>query len=496
MINSLKYFNEVCIKKFENIEDEFIKDPHDISSYVINVKEVLEDLGVVIIKEMLEDLDQLIKDSSARKKSWIVERSASKTLITSLGTVNYNKTYYSDKVTGQTVCLLDKLMDITDHKRITEDAIANVLTESVQTSYRRGGENVSIGRTAVSKQTVKNILHNLKFPDIDNPTEKKVVDYLYIDADEDHVALQFKDQRGDIEKNEDGYKNNTFLTKLAYVYEGVEKEAPQSKRHRLVNPYYFSGSGAYETNEEFWNEVYEYIESHYDTSKIKKIFLNADGGPWIKGCRTKLTDITYVLDEFHMKKYLVKMTSHLEKSFSKKEVKEIRKIINEIIKENTKEEFRNAIKYLQEYAEDDIEKQRIENAGDFFLRNWMAAKKRFSDRKNIKGCSAEGHVSHVLATRMSSRPMGWSKRGATQMAKLRAYYLNGGDMLTLARYQEEVLPQAAGAELELPLSASEILRSERNRHGITGKYVEALPYYEMPVSVKKRLTIQHHIAGL
>ena len=291
MINSLKYFNEVCIKKFENIEDEFIKDPHDISSYVINVKEVLEDLGVVIIKEMLEDLDQLIKDSSARKKSWIVERSASKTLITSLGTVNYNKTYYSDKVTGQTVCLLDKLMDITDHKRITEDAIANVLTESVQTSYRRGGENVSIGRTAVSKQTVKNILHNLKFPDIDNPTEKKVVDYLYIDADEDHVALQFKDQRGDIEKNEDGYKNNTFLTKLAYVYEGVEKEAPQSKRHRLINPYYFSGSGAYETNEEFWNEVYEYIESHYDTSKIKKIFLNADGGPWIKGCRTKLTDI-------------------------------------------------------------------------------------------------------------------------------------------------------------------------------------------------------------
>lgn len=39
--------------------------------------------------------------------------------------------------------------------------------------------------------------------------------------------------------------------------------------------------------------------------------------------------------------------------------------------------------------------------------------------------------------------MGWSKRGATQMAKLRAYYLNGGDMLELARYQEEELPMAA-----------------------------------------------------
>lgn len=496
MVNSVKYFNEVCIKKFLEFEDKFIEKPTDIASYVINVKETLEELGVKIIQEALEELDQLIKNSSARKEKWSVERNTQKTLVTSVGTVNFKKTYYTNKESGEITCLLDRIMGIGDHKRITEDAVANILKEAVQTSYRRGGENVSIGKTEVSKQTVKNVLHKLTFPEADVPKAKKVVDYLYIDADEDHVALQFNDVRGDLETYEGRYKNNGFIAKLAYVYEGIEKEAPQSKRHRLVNPHYFCGTSAYETNEEFWDDVYGYIESYYDVSKIKKIFLNADGGTWIKGCKSRIAGITYVLDEFHMKKYLVKMTSHMERYFSKEDVKGFRKTINEIIKDNTKEEFKNAINFLQEYAVDDKEKEKIADAGEYFLANWTAAKNRFADRKHVKGCSAEGHVSHVLSSRMSSRPMGWSKLGATQMGKLRAYYLNGGDMLELARYQESSMPKAAGAEEEIILSAAEIIRNTKNRNGMIGKYFDTMPKCEIPTTVRKRFTIQHHIAGL
>ena len=61
-------------------------------------------------------------------------------------------------------------------------------------------------------------------------------------------------------------------------------------------------------------------------------------------------------------------------------------------------------------------------------------------KTGIKGCSAEGHVSHVLSNRMSSRPMGWSIQGMSKMAELRAYYYNGGDMLEVVRYQKEKLP--------------------------------------------------------
>lgn len=496
MVNSVKYFEEVCINKFLEMSAEFAENPTDIASYVKNVTDQLTKLGQEIIKETLEEFDTIIKESAERKEKWYVERTVEKSLVTSLCTVSFNKTLYKDKKTGEYIYLLDKVMEMAPHTRITTDGIERILTEAVQTSYRRGGDNVSIDATSVSKETTKKILHNLKFPETEYSKEKKEVEYLYIDADEDHVSLQFRDEKGDIHVRDNGYKNNGFITKLVYVYEGIEKEAPESTRHRLVNPYYFCGSSYDESNEELWDRVFEYIENTYDISKIKKIFLNADGGAWIKAGNSRIAGITYVLDEFHMSKYLVKMTSHMTRSYTKEDVKEFRKILKEIIRDNTRDEFRNAIDYLKEYANTDKEKANISDAGDYFLSNWTAAKRRYTDRKHVKGCSAEGHVSHVLSSRMSSRPMGWSKRGATQMAKLRAYYLNGGDMLELARYQEEELPMAAGAEVEKIFSAAKFRERNSSKYGEIGKWYGTIPYCELPVSVKKRFAIKNHIYNL
>lgn len=107
----------------------------------------------------------------------------------------------------------------------------------------------------------------------------------------------------------------------------------------------------------------------------------------------------------------------------------------------------------------ETEKQ-IEESGSYILSNWTAAKIRLENRKSVKGCSAEGNVSHVLSSRMSSRPMGWSRTGADKMARLRAYYWNGGDMLELVRRQESRLPATAGAENEV-LSCESIMKWER-----------------------------------
>ena len=496
MNNSVKYFNEVCIKKFLDFSADFADNPKDLASYVKNITDQLAKLGVMIIKETLEEFDSIIKNSSERKAKWYVDKTVEKNIITSLGSVDYNKTLYKDKKSGEYIYLLDEIMGISPHTRISEDAVERVLTEAVQTSYRRGGENVSLGETAVSKQTTKNILHGLKFPNTTSSENKKEVEYLYIDADEDHISLQFRDTKGDISVSDNGNKNNSYITKIVYVYEGIEKEAPKSTRHKLINPYYFCGSTHDETNDEFWNRVYDYIENTYDISKIKKIFLNGDGGAWIKNSTSRISGITYVLDEFHMTKYLIKMTSHMEREFSKEDVAGFRKILKEIIKDNTKDEFRNAIDYLQEYAKSDSEKAKIADAGDYFLSNWIAAKRRYTDRKHIKGCSAEGHVSHVLSSRMSSRPMGWSKLGATQMAKLRAYYLNGGDMLELARYQEEELPKAVGSEYDKILSSARVIEKSKNGLGEIRRWHDAIPFCTLPTNIRKKITIQHHIAGL
>ena len=44
-----------------------------------------------------------------------------------------------------------------------------------------------------------NRLHSLKFPKAEIPEKKKQVPYLYIDADEDHVSLQYLMQKATLQ---------------------------------------------------------------------------------------------------------------------------------------------------------------------------------------------------------------------------------------------------------------------------------------------------------
>lgn len=489
MLKSITYFEENCINKFEHLENEFLKNPNRIAEYVVGLTAELHSLGLKMIQESLELMDQMLQESHVRRKKWLVESHAQKQLITSLGTVSFTKTLFTNKETGKSEYLLDRIMGIEAHERITEDAQAKMLEEAVQTSYRRGGEETSL-ESCVSKQTVMNKLHELKFPEnTEKPEKKKEVDYLYIDADEDHVSLQFREKKGDLIKNEYHRKNNCQIAKLVYVYEDIVPEAPKSRRHKLVNPYYFCRVCSGEDNLKFWREVCNYLDSHYELSKVKRIYVNGDGGSWILSGMKELSGITYVLDEFHLEKYLTKLTNHmLDSSADAKE--ELRRQI----RWGTKLEFKARVEELKGYLKSESGMKRLEEAERYILTNWSAARVRLRHKDGVKGCSAEGHVSHVLSARMSSRPMGWSITGASQMAQLRAYYLNGGNMLELVRYQRKEVPKAAGAEADL-MSAETVLLSEKNRHGELGKYVEAISHH-VSLDTKKRAYFNAQIWGL
>ena len=489
MINSIKYFEEECISKFEKLEDDFMKEPLKMAEYVIGLTEELHNLGLRMIQESLESMDEMLRKSKVRLNHWVVESHEKKQLITSLGTVTFGKTLFTNKETGKSEYLLDRILGIEKHERLTEDAQASLLKEAVQTSYRRAGEETSL-TAEVSKQTVKNKLHELEFPkNEETPEKKKEVEYLYLDADEDHISLQFREKKGDLTENEDHQKNNCMITKLVYVYEGIEKESPESKRHRLVNPYYFCGVSAGEDNLKFWDEIYEYIDRHYDLAKVKKIYINSDGGGWIKAGIKRIAGVEHVLDEFHLEKYLTKLTSHMKDS-RKDAADELR----ESIRSKNKEDFKELVERLEGYLEGETGLKRMRKAEEYILSNWTAARLRLKHKEGVKGSSTEGHVSHVLSSRMSSRPMGWSVKGATKMAQLRAYERNGGDMLQLVRYQKREISKAAGAEYEL-LSVPELFKSEKNRHGELGKYAESISH-SMSLQNKKIIFFNAHIWGL
>ncbi|MFR9303672.1 UPF0236 family transposase-like protein [[Clostridium] symbiosum] len=65
---------------------------------------------------------------------------------------------------------------------------------------------------------------------------------------------------------------------------------------------------------------------------------------------------------------------------------------------------------LRQKAESESKKT-VEDSERYILNNWREITIRIKNTEII-GCSAEGHVGHVYASRMISRPMGWGRHGA------------------------------------------------------------------------------------
>ena len=491
MIKSITYFQEKITEKLEKTFLSYSSDMTKVAELVHGVTDCMIEFGLSLLAEELESYDTFLCEKKHLRPDWYIVRKDKTTLLTSLGTLHYHKTLFRNKKTGAYEYFLDRAMGLEAHARMTEDAEALILEEAVLTSYEKGGKAVSISSEEVSRETVKNKLHTLKFPKKENyPQEKKIVDYLYIEADEDHIALQYREKKGDITENEYHQKNNGAIAKLIYIHEGIACENEKSSRHILKQPYYFCRVCEGKENKAFWDEVYEYIEKTYELSKIKKIYLSADGGSWIMSGKRQIAGITYVLDEFHLKKYLRKITL----CFRKKE-KETEEELVKIICHGSKKEFEEKIEEFKKEITYPSGKKRMEEGKIYLLNNWTAARLRLLRRNGVRGSSTEGHVSHILSDRMSSRPMGWSKVGMSKMAELRAYYYNKGDMLELVRYQKEELAIAVGCE-DVIYSSSRMWSEERKRKKELGQMAD-MPIYSIPYhQIKKIANFKAQIFGL
>ena len=473
MSNSITHLVENGIPSLQGVTESFIKGQLGVAEYIYAVKDVFLEAACMFAGETFTMMNTMLRDSMMRKEHWEIVKTDTKNVITSIGATPYEKTLFKNKDSGERKYLVDELIGIEKYQRTTEDADAAMLSETVQTSYRKGGEAVSI-LDDISKNAVKEKIHSLEFPsekDKKRPGRKRVVENLYIDADEDHISLQFQNKKGDLEFSKSGRKLNGAMIKLLYIYEGLEPEAPKSKRYRLINPHYFAG--AYEGekgNNELADEFYAFIDKNYDISKIKHIYVNSDCAGWIKAAIRRIHGCIQVLDEFHLNKYVLKMTRHVDTDGTHA----ARDLLLETIRRDTKEDFKSCVDMLMFHAgTDDKVWNRVNEGADYILNNWTAAKTRLIRRNAVCGSSTEGHVSHVLSSRMSTLPMGWSRKGADRMAHLRAYFWNGGNMLDLVRYQKEarVLPKAAGAENET-ISVAQMISSEHYKTPSWGKYVD------------------------
>lgn len=213
------------IKIEEKVKD-FIINRKDFADLVFGLQEDIFELGRNILQEVLEDIDENFRTSGVRKKEWEIVRKDTASILSSFGTLKYNKTYFKPKKGGKREYLVDKRVGIEPHDKITADVVINAAEEAIESSYKKGGLKASYVEE-ITKQTVMNIIHTIE---VEQPAvevnEKKEIKILYIEADEDHVALQGKN----IKKENNEKPRRISMPRLVYVHEGIDTEKSTGKR--------------------------------------------------------------------------------------------------------------------------------------------------------------------------------------------------------------------------------------------------------------------------
>ena len=437
MYNSILQFIENDIKEIETIVKEILdgqKDSADLSNEVH--KRVLN-MGSRLVSEIYEKIDDEIFNSLVRKKKYYVEqKDMPRSLVDVMGNLSFKRRGYVPKAGGEYIYLLDLIMGFDDNDKITMAAAAKVLEETCDISYERAGGKINL-TDSVSKTTVKNIVHGtvVEFP-LKERAKKKKLKHLHIIADEDHVTAQFWKSKGDLQKSSSGNKINTIIDKIIVVFEDVVDEAPDGSdkhRHRLVGKHTFCGVyNGTKNNYRLWEEVQKYISANYDLDELERVYIIGDGAQWIKTGAEVIFNGKFVLDRFHMMKYLNQAVSHLG---NQEEMKQYMwECIDGADRNGLKEAFRAILKVTDPESN---KYEEVRESQRYFMNNWEGIKIRLTDAGGSWKCSAEGQVSHVLSARLSSRPMGWSILGCNNISKLRAYKRTGGKIIELLRYQKK-----------------------------------------------------------
>jgi len=333
---------------------------------------------------------------------------------------------------------------------------------------------------------VLNKVHGIaeEIPDIIY-AEPKSVPYLFIEADEDHVA----EQHG----KEDCSDNKSFISKLVYIYEYKQEVPGISGRNELVNKYYFGGLyPGTDGTKKLWDRVWRFIDTNYNTDEIKRIFISGDAAGWIKSGTSYIPNSVFCADKYHLMQYINNAASQMldEKDLVKNE-------LWHILNSRRKDSKKRFDRYTKKMMRSAKKPEKIEQLRAYVLGDWRAVRRTMSNRY-VKGCSAESHVSHVLSDRLSSRPMGWSQTGADRMSKLRCYDRNRGreKIIDLVRYCRENQKLAATGTEDITPSKIRVGEIIAEHYDQSRSYIDRIQAHFVDGTAKKIASVREQLWNL
>ena len=131
MYNSIQHFAEKGVKRLSKVFEAYTEDLTKIAEMVSGVTKEVVDLGTSMIAEEWESYDELLRERKDLRPGWHIVRRDAVTRTTSLGDVTYQRTLFKNIKTGVSCYLLDQLMQMDKHTRITEDAVEKTVANGI-----------------------------------------------------------------------------------------------------------------------------------------------------------------------------------------------------------------------------------------------------------------------------------------------------------------------------------------------------------------------------
>lgn len=405
MNDIIQQISEKLIKKI--LEKAYSTGLSDIDILSSSVLEDCKSAARDILEAIVSDLNlQIREDKASRKARGLIlkEKNRNRSLLTELGRLNLPRDYYYDKKEGKYEYLLDRVIGLQGYERISAGVRAKLVSMATEVSYAKSAETVTDGQ--VSRQCVRDCI--LKLGAIEKrpqPEEsKRKVKELHIFADEDHVHMQR-------EGKAKGKKNK--IVPLVTVTEGIESEG--KGRNKTRNAMHFVDENF--NGEALWKSVEGYIGAAYDIESIEKIYIHADGGKWIANGLESFSNVTRVMDGYHLGKRLKEVSRNFPCS-------NLRQRIKAAIERGDRKKLDMLLQEMYARSQDKKQIEFTTKHGRYLTENFEEIRNRL--KSDAVGSCTEGQVSHILSARFSRNPMGWSEEGLGKLSKQRVYIKNKG----------------------------------------------------------------------
>ena len=390
------------MERIQQIPEQYIRESGAIditvglTAAVDRAGQLAGDFVCRLLEHKLTELDEALFQARNLRKNWVVEHKAvRRELLTEQGLLQFSRRYYRHTKTSVRRYLVDSLVGIEPHERLEIGLSAKLCEAAVDNSYQKSAKLCCDSQ--ISRQTVMNKTRQVTQCALDPVETRLDVPVIHIQADEDHVAMQ------------DGRRDT--IVKLVAIHEPARKIG--KKRWQLPQRHLLTSYR--EDVDDFWLRVADAIHERYGDREDLQVYIHGDGAPWIKTGLTWIRNSHFVLDKYHFLKYLNPVVGSHE---------DYRQYILDELDGGSRLKIDHLVEAIMESELCSRE------AGEKFLSymhgNWAGIQIWYDSNNQAGPSCAEGLVSHVLSSRLSSRPLGWRDEGLETISRLRVHVLNGG----------------------------------------------------------------------